>query len=332
MGVNFNTIKNSADLNRNLYSTFSQQLITDGTIQWRTHSDHQDTVIMSDYNPSTGNLSPLSYVHVNCTESQTNGQGVILKCTCHIYNTIQCAGLSSIDLSHGEDAALDDSMTCMHCRFFKECLLKYRTKIPDITSSLIVDTKVKNSLHLLNNPVVVVGTASQNSTTKLSVLHQSTPAMVHIYFNQSNSCFAKCQNGECAARLQNKKKILKTTSIHQSQHLCGHIQTLFANFEIVSELFPTYFNESETNCEGSENVCFTSHDTTNSINAEDQAVYRISHQATHNFDVNTGLWMFDSRSDHKPNEMTDLHLTRYYLNFHINDLLIKIFKKFIIYF
>ena len=198
----------------------------------------------------------------------------------------------------------------MHCRFFKDCLLKYRTNIPDITSSSIVDTKVKNSFQLLNNPVVVIGTASENSTTKLSVLHDSTPAMVHIYFNQPNSCFSKCQNGECAARLQNKKKILKTTSIQQSQHLCGHIQTLFANFEIVSGLFPDCFNESEINCPQNEHACFTSDNATSGINVEDQAVYRIFQQETYNFDVNTGLWMFDSRSDHKPKEMTDLHLTR----------------------
>ena len=64
MGVEYQTIKNSTDRNRNLYSLFSQQLITDGTIQWHKHSNHKDTVIMSDYNPSTGYLSPLSYCYV----------------------------------------------------------------------------------------------------------------------------------------------------------------------------------------------------------------------------------------------------------------------------
>ena len=64
--------------------------------------------MMSDYNPSTGNLSPLSYVHVTCIASELGNQNILLKCTCQIYNTIQCAGLSGIDLSQGEDVVLDD--------------------------------------------------------------------------------------------------------------------------------------------------------------------------------------------------------------------------------
>ena len=78
MGVEYQTIKNSTDRNWNLYSLFSQQLITDGTIQWCKHSNDEDTVIMSDYNPSTGNLSPLSYVHVTSTRSERNNQDMLL--------------------------------------------------------------------------------------------------------------------------------------------------------------------------------------------------------------------------------------------------------------
>ena len=59
MGVEYQTIKNSTDRNRNIYSVFSQQLVTDGAIQWRKHNDNEDTVIMSDYNATTGNLSPI---------------------------------------------------------------------------------------------------------------------------------------------------------------------------------------------------------------------------------------------------------------------------------
>ena len=101
MGVNVHKVQNSTHRNNNLYNTFKQQLVTDGTIQWRQHNDYQDTVIMSDYNPATGSLKPLSYVHVTCTTSD-NDTKWLLKCTCQIYNTIQCAGLSDVDLLHGE--------------------------------------------------------------------------------------------------------------------------------------------------------------------------------------------------------------------------------------
>ena len=54
MEVSINTVKKSTDQKRNLYSAFSQQLITYGIIQWCKHNQDQDTVIMSDYSP-TGN-------------------------------------------------------------------------------------------------------------------------------------------------------------------------------------------------------------------------------------------------------------------------------------
>ena len=59
-GVPISSIQNCTDRNTKLYSTFCQQLVTDGEILWRQHNDNQDTVIMSDY-PATGNLSALSY-------------------------------------------------------------------------------------------------------------------------------------------------------------------------------------------------------------------------------------------------------------------------------
>ena len=317
--VSFNTVKHSNDQNRNFSSTFSQQLITDGIIQWCKHNQDQDTVIMSDYSPSTGNLYPLSYVHVTCTTTQTHGEGIFLKCTCQIYNTIQCAGLSGIDLSEGEDVVLDISITCMHCRFFKDYLLKYRRNLYNITQSSIIDTKIRDSLPLINNPVIVVSVAQQNSTTKLSVVHDDTVALIRITFNQSNSCFEKCQNGMCAARMQNKKKII---SIQQSEYVCGHLQTLFANFEIVNELFPDYFGANESpeanddNCDANQD--FTQEMGANDINMEDQLLQRVPQDDHQNFDVDSGLWNITARSKHKPKDMNDLELARYIFNILLN--------------
>ena len=58
----------------------------------------------------------------------------------------------------------------------------------------------------------------------------------------TKKCFANCQNGECKARLLNKKKVPKSTSIQNTENLCGHIHTLLANLEILEGLFPHYFN------------------------------------------------------------------------------------------
>ena len=151
-------------------------------------------------------------MHVHSTRSERNNQDMLLWCSCHIYNTIQCAGLSGTDLSQGEDVVLDESMTCITVGFTKH-LAKYRDNLQSIASSSIIDKKVKNSLLALNNPVVLLGMATQNATTKLSVIHEDTVSMVHLNFNEINSCFAKCQNGECISKLLNKKKIPKTRSI-----------------------------------------------------------------------------------------------------------------------
>ena len=206
MGVPFNTIKNSTDKNRNLYSTFSQQLITDGIIQWCKQTEDEDVDIMSNYSHSTGNLLPLSYVHVTSITSDRSSGETLLKCTYYIYNTIQCAGLSGIDLSQVEDVVLDESMTCMHCRFYRQYLSNYRHNLHSITSSSIIDRKVKSSLTHLNNPVNLIGIAAQHSTTKVSVVHDDMIAMLHINFNQSNCCNVKCQNGECNGKTSKQKE------------------------------------------------------------------------------------------------------------------------------
>ena len=310
MGMNLTTVKNSTERNRNLCSTFSQQLIIDGTIQWCKHSQCEDTVIMSDYSPSTGDLSPLSFFHDTCITSERTNDHVLVKCTYHIYNTIQCAGLSGIDLCEGEDVALGQSITCIHCRFFMDYLMKYRGNIHGITSSSIIDRKVKMSLSSLNNPVVVIGVARQNTTTKLSVVDEETVSMIHINFNEANSCFAKCQNGEYAVRLTNKKKIPKTVRIDQSTNLCGHIKTLLANFEIVSELFPEYFCSAEGSLNLDEEVSGINNLSANAINQDDDIIEALPHEHVGNFDFKTGCWKFSSRSMHRPKEMNDLELAR----------------------
>lgn len=306
MGVEYQTVKNSTDRNRNLYSVFSQQLITDGAVQWRKHNDYEDVVIMSDYNASTGILSPLSYVHVTSTKSERSNHPILLKCTCKIYNTIQCAGLSGMDLSAEQDVVLDESMTCMHCRFFKEHLAKYSESLESIASSSILDKKVKKSLEQLNNPVVLLGMAAQNAATKFSVLHEDTVSVIHLYFNEANACFVKCQNGECISRLLNKKKIPKVINTQQSDEFCGHIQTLLANFELIEELFPEYFNGEDFPQDNITNSLTSSND----INMDDQSLDNLAKEDIDGFDANTSCWRFTARSTHQPKDMNDLKLSR----------------------
>ena len=283
-----------------------QQLVTDGEIIWRQHNENQDTVIMSDYNPATGSLSPLSYVQVTSIWNQGETGIPLLKCTYHIYNSIQCAALKEVELADGENSVLHHSMTCMHCRFFKDYLKQYRYTLQDITTTTAIDSKVKSSLESINNPVVLLGKSAREFTTKLSVMCQESLSMIHITLNHSNSCFANCQNGECSARLLNKKKIPKSVSIQWNEGLCEHINTLFANFEVVQKLFPDYFRTEENGEENEEDPFYLP---TSIINSNDVHIQDTSEETDY-FNISTGLWEFGGKSTHKPKEMNDKNLSK----------------------
>ena len=130
---------------------------------------------MGEYNPGTGLLKPLSYVHLTCT-TNNNDETSLLKCTCQIYNTIKCAGLSNIELLDDEDAVLDECLTCMHCRFYKEHLHQKTENLYNITSFTAIDYQVKESLPTSNNPVVVLRTPMQTG-----IINNNIRNFVNIY-------------------------------------------------------------------------------------------------------------------------------------------------------
>ena len=63
-GEDLNAILNSAKQNHNLYDQFREQLVLEGIIKWRHHDTKKDVCIITDYNPTNGNIVPGSYIHV----------------------------------------------------------------------------------------------------------------------------------------------------------------------------------------------------------------------------------------------------------------------------
>ena len=110
----------------------------------------------------------------------------------------------------------------------------------------------------------------------------------------------------------NKKKSPKSVKIQQSHSLCGHIQTLFANFEIMKELFPDYFGSS---CNTTEDSDDTNYDltfaSTCDINTQDEYIDETTHEDSEHFNTITGMWEFGGKSQHMPKEMNDLQLSRF---------------------
>ena len=124
MGVSKNIINNCADKNQSLYIVFCEQLVTEGEMLWCQHNEIQDTVVLSDYDPSIGSLALLFYVHVTCPHTYSTTEGsYILQCTCNTYNTIQCDGLSkTLEFGANEFAVLTQILS-------PECTAKFTKTI-----------------------------------------------------------------------------------------------------------------------------------------------------------------------------------------------------------
>ena len=240
-------MQNCTDTNRSLYTLFTEQMLTLGEVTWCHHSNTQDVVILNEYDPSTGTLYPSSYVHVTSTSEHSSRDDNVIQCSCQMYNIMQSAVISQIPYQdQNENMVLDHtSLTCMHCRFYKDYLHTFRHDLQNISESTELSRKVKYSCDKLNNPVVALSTACQSSTTKFSVASEDTYSIVHVTFIPTGACYASCKNGDCCARMLNKKKVPKKISIDQTQDICGHIHTLYANLEVLKQMFPIYFSMPE---------------------------------------------------------------------------------------
>ena len=206
VGEDLNKILNSAKQNRDLYTKFKEHLISDGTIKWRLHTQQLYICVMSDINPTTGLIVPSSFVHVTSTKQNTGEY--IVKCTCEIY-MIKRAATKKLKLVPTEDTLLDNELTCMHCRFYLENLTNAHELIlnPNTTQTKIL-TIVNSSLQFMNDPVQLLGGVQPRGSTKFSVNGDPDYSVVSITF-PNGKCYAKCYNGTCKARMQNRKKIPK---------------------------------------------------------------------------------------------------------------------------
>ena len=225
---------------RGLFQTFSEQVVSQGLVQWRKHSDSVNIIVMSDYCEESGRLLPLKYVHVTATMGERR---VAVKCTCNIYKKIRGAALKK--LSHfGTDVVLDEDFTCMHCRFYRKYLHEYRDEILSNNTCSNIVSQIQADLGSLNNPFSVLGMVSVRTTTKLSVIAGGDScAIMNIHFSHSRGCFIKCMNGLCNTNCLNKKKIPKVLPIDSGKvSFCPHMEVVKANLDqFRTELFPQFF-------------------------------------------------------------------------------------------
>ena len=75
-----NEQQNYATENRSLYTKFSEQLLTQGYIEWYLHYEETEICMMNDVDKDTGVMKPNSFVHVTYTTDK-NGD-ILLTCIC----------------------------------------------------------------------------------------------------------------------------------------------------------------------------------------------------------------------------------------------------------
>ena len=171
-------------------------------------------------------------MHVTCTRSYTGEQ--VVKFTCDIYNIIKRAATNNVEPVPGQEFDLDNKLTCMHCRFYFENLTNVHDDINYHNQSKIIQI-VKSSFQSMNDPVQLLGNPVHKGTTKYSVKGQNDYSVVNISF-PNGKCYAKCQNGMCKARMQNKKKIqtIQTfcynTSVFSSEYIVHSLRYIETEF------------------------------------------------------------------------------------------------------
>lgn len=283
---------NCAATNRSIYMDFAEQLLTDGIIRWRHHSETEDTCIMNDYNSESGVLLPNSFVHVTCFNDPDD---LLLKCTCTIYSLLQRTANQGQKLLPDDNVEVfpdADSLTCMHCRFYRQYLLNAYEDSTSGTDSLSPALhKVKLSLQYINDPMQLVGSVLPHATTKFSVKDDDgSTSLVHITFPQ-NKCYARCMNGMCAANLRNKKKIPKSFSFQDSDRLCPHFKTMVGQLDLLQSFFPNYFNNDDDR-----------NDIGHMAQEQNNQDVNVLPEKPATFNKETGLWDFPAVSKHKPLE------------------------------
>ena len=148
-----------------MYSKFKEQLITEGVAKWRCHEAHKDIAVLNDISTTTGEY--------------------VIKCTCAIYKMIQHAAHQENPIFPEEEMLPDATFTCIHCRYLKEKLLNAYNEATNVESINIPKQiqMVRDSLHIINKDVFLLGDILPIRTTKFSVKGDDSYSIVNFTFS-----------------------------------------------------------------------------------------------------------------------------------------------------
>ena len=289
-GLQLEELLNSASKHHTLYTKFQEDMLTEGIINWRLNDEQEGNIcVMNDYNRFTGSFIPNNYVHVKCVKISDTETAI--RCSCNMYSYIQMSNHHEVPL-WPEEEYLHPTLTCMHCRFYKEHLVNAYEKICNSTTTLTRSlAMVKESLQYMNQPIQLLGNVIKRGTTKFSVKGKDLYSIVHISF-YLGKCMTTCLDGICATLYKTHKKVPKRISISNQSKCCSHLNTMCDNIEYVWSFFPHYFEQNTDDIADVAPV-----PPQEDVNNEDE---NINVHESGIFNKETGLWNFKALSQHKP--------------------------------
>ena len=255
---------------------------------------------MNDVNTSTGFMMPNSFIHI--TSHAQENQDPIIKCSCAIFDLIQRSTKQETKLLPGQEEELipDAQLTCMHCRFYKEFLTGAYFQVTHETAELPrAVSVVQDSLSNMNMEVRLVGNVVPNSSTKFSVRGTSASfSVITLTFANGKMC-ARCSNGMCGVAMHNRKNIPRNTTQEDRKPVCSHIKTMCKKIQYLESIFPEYFQESPQ-AEGYVQEHGFQFPVNPEMNNEDGNIVQ---NIPGHFNIDTGLWEYESLSNHTPKDM-----------------------------
>ena len=149
--------------------------------------------------------------------------------------------------------------------------------------------------------IQLVGNVVPSSSTKFSAQGTSSSfSIVSLTFSHGKMC-ARCSNGMCGVAMRNRKSIPKNATKEDRKPVCLHIKTMCKEMQYIESIFPEYFQESEQ-LDGDvqeHNFQFAVNPDMEVNNEDGNIVQNIPGH----FNINTGLWEYESLSKHTPKDM-----------------------------
>ena len=198
-----------------------------------------------------------------------------------------------------QELILDGQLTCKHCRFYKEFLTQAYFQATHQTAELPrAVTLVQDSLSDRNMEIQLVWNVVSSSLTKFSV--QSTSfsfSIVSLKFPHGKMC-ARCSNG---VAMHNGKSIPKNATKEDRKPVCSHIKTMHKEMQYIESIFPEYFQESAQSDGDVQGYNFQfAVNPEMEVNNEDGNIVQ---NIPGHFNINTGLWEYESLSKHTQKDM-----------------------------